>query len=456
MRVSFRNERGQWDLAAVAAIVLLAFSFAFGGASRENAIRLALIELASLPVLVIALTTIAQRGLWREHRFALILVGAALLLPLIQLIPLPPAIWTGLPGRDQARLALEIAQLPQGWLPLSFTPDLTWQSLLAMLPAVAMALFVLGRDHRFAEKLVLGVLLAAMASATLGVLQVTTGQLYVWATSYRGELAGLFSNRNHQADLCLISMPFIAMLGGRALMRPPRERLMLWLALLAIGFLLVVLGVIRSRTGVLLLPLALGGSLLVGWLAAGRARLGWRTVSAGAAGVVIFAGLSVFALEPTIKRFEAVSGQAEGRFDNWPYAAKAAQDLLPVGGGLGSFDTVYRAVEPLHLLDATYFNHAHNEYLHMWVEAGWLGIALIVAFLVWFARRSWRAWRSGPGPGKDLMRASTVAIAVLLVHSFGDYPLRTMALAVSFGLFCAILELTPVAAERTRRRRRED
>ena len=90
--------KGQWDIAAIVAIILLALSVVLGGASREHTLRLAIVELAALPVLVIGATRLIRSGLWREHRFALGLLAALAAIPLIQLIPLPPAAWTGLVG----------------------------------------------------------------------------------------------------------------------------------------------------------------------------------------------------------------------------------------------------------------------------------------------------------------------------------------------------------------------
>ncbi len=101
---------------------------------------------------------------------------------------------------------------------------------------------------------------------------------------------------------------------------------------------------------------------------------------------------------------------------------------------------MFRSVEPLEKLDATFFNHAHNEYLETWLEAGWPGAALILAFLVWYGRRLWAAWKAGPSRERDLQRAASIALLAMLVHSAVDYPLRTATLAVLFALCAAILE----------------
>ena len=123
-----------------------------------------------------------------------------------------------------------------------------------------------------------------------------------------------------------------------------------------------------------------------------------------------------------------------------PQVAQAAQDFLPLGSGLGSFDPVYRSYEPVETLRAAYFNQAHNDYLQLWLTTGWLGIALVIATFVWWGRRSWSAWRAVSHRDRDLQRAASVALLLIAAHSAGDYPLRTEAMAVVFALCCAILD----------------
>ena len=171
------------------------------------------------------------------------------------------------------------------------------------------------------------------------------------------------------------------------------------------------------------------------------------------------AAVGVFALAPILDRFDPDS-PAEGRFENWPYVAEAAQTYLPVGSGLGSFDPVYRSIEPLDRLDPTYFNQAHNDYLEIWLETGWIGMALVLVFLAWWGRRSWACWRAPPSRESDLQRAASIAILMVLLHSAVDYPLRTEAIAVLFALFAAILEgaahpTAPRIRQRTRRPREQ-
>ena len=444
-----KDFRGQWDATAIAAVVLLALSFVFGGASRDNALRLAVVELAALPLLVIAAERLIRSGLWRQHRFAMGLLTGLVAIPLIQMIPLPPAIWTGLAGRDQLVLALDLAGVQPGWIPLSITPDLTWRSFLALLPPAAAFLAVLTAPQRLTARLIFLYLLAAVIGVLLGAAQLASGgeHLYPWASTRLGAVSGFFANRNHLATFLLACLPFAAVIGATALRQGDDRRISLWLGSLFIGLAVIGLAAIRSRAGIILFFPTVVLSLFAAWIAAGRGRP--RPALLGLAGGVAAAlcAVAVFALPPVLARFELQSGP-ETRFEAWPTIADAAQTWLPLGSGIGSFDAVYRSVEPLDELSPLYLNQAHNEYLETWLEAGWPGVALIIAFLVWYGRRLWAAWRAPTSRERDFQRAASIALLVMLLHSTVDYPLRMVFMAMMFAVCAAILEKAGHPTER--------
>lgn len=418
-----------------------------------HALRLALVELAALPLLVLAANRLIQTGAWREYRFALALLAGVVAVPLIQLIPLPPAIWTALPGREQMVLALELVGLEPGWAPLSLAPDKTWGSALALAPPAAFFLAALSLSHLQLSRLVQLFLAFALAGILLGTAQLISGgeRLYLWDVE-PSSVRGFFANRNHFASFLLIALPFAVVYGAATLRRRGGQTSALWISALLVGLIIVALAAIRSRAGITLAGPVLVASLIAAWVAAGRGRPGRGLLvlvgSVGAALTVV----AVLALPPILARFDADGGPGD-RFERWPHIAEAAQTYLPLGSGIGSFDAVYRAVEPLEQLDSTFFNQAHNEYLETWLEAGWLGAGLILAFLVWYARRCWAVWRSQPSGEGDMQRAASIGIGVLLLHSVADYPLRTVSLAVMFALCCGLLELTQRAHQPVERRR---
>jgi O-antigen ligase len=447
--------KNQWDAVAIAAAVLLVFSLVFGGASQMHALRLALVELAALPLLVLAASRLIQTGGWREHRLALSLLAAIVAIPLSQLIPLPPAIWTSLPGREQLVLALELAGLEPGWAPLSLVPDKTWGSALALAPPAAFFLAVLSLSHLQQTRMVQVCIAVAIAGVLLGAAQLLSGgdRLYLWNVE-AGAVRGFFANRNHFASFLLIALPFAIVFGAATLRRRDRRTSALWFGALFAGLVIVALAAIRSRAGITLVGPVMLVSILAAWIAAGRGRPGaGLLVLFGSVGAALIA-VAILALPPILARFDA-DGPRELRFENWPLIAETSQTYLPLGSGIGSFDAVYRSVEPLEQLDDTFFNQAHNDYLETWLEAGWLGVGVILAFLIWYARRCWTAWRAPPSREGDLQRAASIGIGVLLLHSVADYPLRTVTLAVVFGLCCGLLELAqrphqPVERRRTR------
>lgn len=421
----------------LSALVILAVLL--GGASRDHALRISLLELACLPVLGLGLLRLFDQGRHRTHAFALSIAAAALAVPIIQLIPLPPAVWQALPGREPPALALEMAGISPGWVPISLAPDLTLRNLLALLPPLAAFVAALTVDRYQARSLIRLVLLLTLVSLILGGVQLASGSeaFYPWQVSDRGDVAGFFSNRNHLATLCLVALPFAALFAGRAAHRghEGRPALFLWLAFLAV--LVLALVAIQSRMGVILVgPVGIAG-LVVGRKAGGRGVGGPRLLAGLAAGVVVVGAVAWAGSDALMARF--YSDSHEQRLEGWPVAFQAAQDHLPVGTGMGSFNRIYRSVEPLEQVDETYFNQAHNDYLETLLEAGWLAVGVLIAFLIWFGRRAARAWRN-PEAADPAALASAMAVLAIMAHSVLDYPLRTITLTVVFALCCALLE----------------
>lgn len=437
------------------ATLLLVLAVVFGGASRDHALRLAIIELSALPVLLLTVHLWANPQEWKDRCLVMGLLAGLAAIPLLQLIPLPPQVWASLPGRDTTRLALSVASLGEGWLPLTVTPDRTWRSFLALLPPIAMFIAVLAGGARLGRWTVFVVLASTLTAVTLGLLQLgSRGEaLYPWATTEAGSVTGFFANRNHLATLCLVSLPFASVLASSCLKSPHESRLRLWIGLLFIVLVVGAIFVIRSRAGLIFLVPTLALSFFAAWRASGRRSVHPGLLAAAAVIALALGGMFGLAIKPIVARYDRTL-EAEGRFERWPGIEAAAEQYLPLGSGVGSFDTVYRSVEPLDQLGPRFFNQAHNDYLETWLETGWLGLALLIAFFVWFGRRVLAAWRTGASEHGDLKRAASIGLLIVLVHSLADYPLRTATIAVVFALCCGLLELPHRAVDEIRTRRR--
>src|SRR5258708_6371010 len=102
---------------------------------------------------------------------------------------------------------------------------------------------------------------------------------------------------------------------------------------------------------------------------------------------------------------------------------EAARAYMPLGSGVGTFIPVYATFErPEDTLAGMYVNHAHNDVLELWLEAGVAGASLGGVFAVWLMLRSVAIWRPKPGSGmleidRHLARAATLVAALLVAHS---------------------------------------
>jgi O-antigen ligase len=124
---------------------------------------------------------------------------------------------------------------------------------------------------------------------------------------------------------------------------------------------------------------------------------------------------------------------------------EAAAAFMPFGSGLGTFIPVYSMFEkPADAMANKYANHAHNDILELWLDTGVIGFALMGVFVVWLVLRPVQVWRHAQPHGasefdSSLARAATVAIALIIVHSFVDYPLRTGTMMAIVAFACALL-----------------
>lgn len=428
------------------ALVLLMAALLIGGATREGHLLHAGVRLLSLPVLLLALWSLrADRA--AEARAALILLAATATVPLLQLLPMPPGLWQALPGRAGFAEAYRAADMPMPWLPVSLDRDATWNAALSLLPAIAMFLATLHLEAGQRRALVPWIIAVVAVSILLGISQVAGGEqsrLRFYEITNVSAAVGFFSNRNHQASLLVAALPLIALwtLGWAA---RGRRSAPLFITL-GVGLALAVaagVGVSESRAGiVLLVPACVGSLLLV--LARGRFTISRRNaiivaVIAAAGAIPAFA----FGLARILKELPS-SLTTDARLTASPAIAREALANLPIGTGLGTFDPVYRALETPQTLTNAFLNHAHNDYLELFLETGVFGPLLIVLFLVWFGRAAWSVWIRERGDG--LAQAASLSILVLLAHSAVDYPLRTAAISTLFAFLCGCMVAAPTRA----------
>jgi hypothetical protein len=165
------------------------------------------------PVLVLgigAMIALPGEWDWRGLHAPTILLGIFAATMAIQLIPLPPAWWAAMPGHE--RYAGIVALAPSAWRPISLVPDLTINSLLALLPTLAVLVAFAGmrnRDRWNTAWIVLGL---CIANVVVGLVQVAggNGPTAIALRDDNGVVTGLLANRNHGAVLLGATLPLVA------------------------------------------------------------------------------------------------------------------------------------------------------------------------------------------------------------------------------------------------------
>jgi len=436
------------DLRFAVLVALLAACFLMGGASRADVISLILLQPFAAICATVFLIMPGPRD-WRAVRTPLLLLSMLGGIMAAQLIPLPPTVWTELPGHGAFAQSATAAGMGQPWRPMSLSPDLTLASLVGLVVPLAVLLGFASIGARHRPRLLTVIIIGSAVSAMFGLAQVSGGEqspLYLYRITNLGLAVGLFSNRNHEALLIAMTWPMLVAWA----MVPRRDRrrrvATCWVAAGFAMFLFPLLLVTGSRAGLILGLIALGCAGLAwqrgkGAPAGPKAGLERYVISAlGVAGAVLIAATIFLSRDQAVQRMLNLSAGDDARIEATPVLIGMARDFVPVGSGFGSFDPVFRYYEPSSMLGPQYLNHAHNDLLELAITAGMPGIVLVMVFLAWLVRQSIQAWRSNDtGLDVAIARTASVMIVLTMMSSLVDYPLRTPLIMAIVAVACGWL-----------------
>jgi O-antigen ligase len=437
-----------WSLAAFFIVLWVA-----GGASRADVAGQVVIRFVAWTLLAIQVA-LWQFPDWRRVRPIAVLLGAIALVPAIQLIPLPPALWTMFPGRALLQESAMVAGHAQPWRPISVSPGATANALGSLVVPMVVVLLAAQLDVRQQWRMVTLILALVGAGCVLAIAQFS-GLLFdnPLINDVPGMVSANFANRNHFALFVAIGCLLAPVWGLRA-RNGQRWKAVASLAVLPF-FILVILAT-GSRAGILVGVVGtLAGLFIVRRNAVRELRSLPRPIAVGLVailitGLVLGVGLAVL-FDRAVSLSRAVNMEAGNdlRRQALPYVIDALQTYFPIGSGFGTFDAVYRIVEPRAQLSPRYFNHAHNDWIEVILDGGIAGLALMTASLGWWlvkCRQSWLA-RSDRG---IIGRLASVAILLVLLASIVDYPARTPMIMAILGFAITALLDDPEPRRRPR------
>ncbi len=422
------------NTAEVATYVVLALAVFRSGA--WNRLDWGLLTVAACSIGAMSLTVMKPSDM-RSLALPAALLGAMALIHVVQIIPMPGWLATGRSVvEERLGIGAVTGEFPR---PASMDWSATVDSLLLLICYGSFTFCgtaVFGERDRFIR---LGFVLAAVA---LGSVVGGMGEVARAGVPYR--LTGTYSNPNRFFDLlmlCLGANVSAMMLMGRS--RRSRlsgvdifgfhlEEKYRW-SLLGVGCLVQLAAVATlSRAGIL--ALAMMGATALAYLGA-REKATKRLL-------IIFSVVAVAAIinawlltEPAMQRFSALFDSDKlgaGRVRCWWNSLGIARDFPVLGSGGGSYKYVFAAYQPPNLTG--WFRYPHSEPVGVLCEFGFIGLALVVAGTVLFARRTLRALLIPRRRGRRMALGVWVGMGTVAVHSLADYGLRVPATACIFAI----------------------
>ena len=430
------------------AIVIAACVFGGGGVAYG---------LSNLVVQLIAFAVLAVNGglVWafvtNGPKALVALVIATVALPALQLVPVPPSVWTALPGRELVSEAVTMFGAP-GWRPVTVSSSRTLVALIGLVVPVTVITAGVFTSADVRQRIAATYVALGVTSVLLGAFQVIgtnqAGLLYP-ENPLPGVLFGFFANRNSEAVFlvcCLLLL--VCCFPPQRLLSPRWTLQFLAGSLMAIGVVLT-----QSRTGIILLALPLAVALLrvlshrsqsertdprqsgsFGW----KLRAGIIAAATAALGLAAFASVPGTRLETVVARFEQ---DTQRRPEIWENARYSAERFWPVGAGMGTFDEVYQVDESLEHISVRRAGRAHNELLELAIEAGPFALILLAAWCIWSLSAGWTALQDERRRWPALAGASILLAAAL--QSMLDFPLRNQTM-LCMAAFAVILLAPPV------------
>lgn len=426
--------------------LFLLMLFATGGSSRTDVASLVVLRPLSIIICAWGCTTL-RRAQFEGRLLLMGGAGAIFLLTVLHLLPLPPGIWGSLPGHESVLKVHNFSDRSGIWHPLTLSSIDGWSAFVSLF--VPLAVLTLGvqltRDELFGLlPVVIG--LAAL-SGLLGLLQVigdAKGALYFYEITNHGSAVGLFANRNHAATLLTLLLPMLAIFASpanqQARATPIRRLLAPSIAIVLVPLILVT----GSRSGLVGAVIGLVAAALLyrrkrdTHNSPGRKLFRSKVLLLIAAvGIVVVSFLTYFfARAEAIERLFIQSSAADDRSDFLLVSLDLLGQYFTLGSGSGSFLDAYRMAEPIRLLDATYLNHAHNDWIETTVTFGLPGLIILILAILGFGIRSYRLWRSvgSATQARAFGQLASVMIAMMAIASAADYPLRTPTMMGIFAL----------------------
>jgi O-antigen ligase len=242
---------------------------------------------------------------------------------------------------------------------------------------------------------------------------VTVAEFFLPPASGRMRLHSTLGNPDFVATWLAATLPTALALAARA----SRGR-SIWLA----AALLITLAALLTGSRGAVLAMAAGLAVMaLCWLPRWRGRL---------AALAIVATLGLLACATALNP-RTTQESLRGRLLIWQVTLSNGAAASPLGSGPGSFAHDY-PVQLGHyftppgraslLRFARLERHAENDYVELWHDTGWLGLAVFLVMLAAWLHLAWRKQQAASNQDRALTIAAMATVAALLAAALVDFP----------------------------------
>ncbi len=285
------------------------------------------------------------------------------------------------------------------------------------------------------------------------------GQSYIGKALWQRGAFGPFVNRNHFAGFLVMG---VGLAGGLIVGRVAKQ---LKLAVYASCALALCAGVAlsASRGGALALAAEIVFLAVVAipiFISSrkksdpGRSGLLLRSAAALILGFAAFAGaMLLVGSEGLVQNISQTQGEVQGelpaserfsRRDIWSATARLIKDHAVAGVGLGAYQFAYTKYDQSS--GAQRVEQAHNDYLQIVADAGIVGGAMALAFVILLFARGFAAAQTHNREKRAVALGALAGCFAIAVHSFVEFNLQITSNAQLFLALCALA--TPERGQR--------
>ena len=429
--------------------------FGLGGSSRLDTQSLAILSPLSIIACGIAAVSL-QRVDLEGRRWLFFWVAAVGILLAIHVVALPTELLPTRALSDEVFSKALLVESSTAWRPLTFTPSNGWATLVSLSVPLAVIAFgvQLSSDDLF--RLLFPIVGLGVISGLIGLLQIigsSDGPLYFYRITDPGSAVGLFANRNHASVFLACLFPALAVLASTG---SSRSKVISTRSVFAVAIALILFPLILvtgSRLGLLVAVAGLGGGFLLYRPPVQKAALKPVGVSIrnhaapllAASAVLCLSALTLFfSRAVAIERFSGAEFSDDGRIAILTGLQNIFWTYFPMGSGSGSFAETFIISEPTQLLEVTYWNHAHNDWLEIAITMGVPGLLVLIIGGMLYGWRMYAIFLADPSRQSTMFsRMAGINLALFAIACISDYPLRTPAFMALAALFLLWLSEPP-------------